>query len=150
MADKLAINRSINGRVKALLDRQIEDDWPSSGRCHLLQVHQNGRIVSVAVTVAVSVNSGGLREVLSMTVEASEAETFWGDFLRSLARRVLRSAKLVISDAYDDIKLFVSRVFSAMWQNEPGIFAIDLDLRHAAVDLEIGASHKAGVVAGKE
>jgi len=51
-----------------------------------------------------------------MAVGASEAETFWTDFLRSLARRGLRGVKLVISDAHEGIKASVSRVFSATWQ----------------------------------
>ena len=66
-----------------------------------VRVRQNGRIVSVAVIIAVGVNDDGRREVLGMTVGASEAETFWTDFLRSLARRGLRGVKLVISDAHE-------------------------------------------------
>ena len=81
-----------------------------------LKVRQAGRIVSVAVTIAVGVNSDGRREVLGMAVGASEAETFWTEFLRSLARRGLRGVKLVISDAHEGIKASVSRVFSATWQ----------------------------------
>ena len=57
-----------------------------------------GRIVSVAVTVAVAVNDRGRREVLGMAIGASEAETFWTGFLRSLTRRGLRGVKLVIAD----------------------------------------------------
>jgi putative transposase len=62
------------------------------------------------------VNGDGRREVLGMAIGASEAETFWTDFLRSLARRGLRGVKLVISDAHEGIKAAVSRVFSATWQ----------------------------------
>ena len=103
--------------VKAFLDRPIEGDWPYLWiDATYLKVRQNGRIVSVAVTVAVGVNSDGRREVLGMAVGASEAETFWTDFLRSLARRGLRGVKLVISDAHEGIKASVSRVFSATWQ----------------------------------
>ena len=47
-------------------------------------MRQAGRIVSVAVTVAVAVNDRGRREVLGMAIGASEAETFWTGFLRSL------------------------------------------------------------------
>ncbi len=107
----------IDVRVKAFLDRPIEGDWPYLWiDATYLKVRQNGRIVSVAVTVAVGVNSDGRREVLGMAVGASEAETFWTDFLRSLARRGLRGIKLVISDAHEGIKASVSRVFSATWQ----------------------------------
>ena len=51
-----------------------------------------------------------------MAIGASEAETFWTDFLRSLARRGLRGVKLVISDAHEGIKASVARVFNATWQ----------------------------------
>ena len=69
-----------------------------------IKVRQNGRIVSVAVIVAVGANADGRREVLGMQVGPSEAETFWTDFLRGLARRGLREVKLVISDAPKGIK----------------------------------------------
>ncbi len=59
------------------------------------------RIVSIAVIVAVAVNSPGRRELLGMGIGASEAATFWTGSLRSLARRGLRGVKLVISDAHE-------------------------------------------------
>jgi transposase-like protein len=79
-------------------------------------VREAGRVVSVAVTVAVGVNSAGRREILGLAIGPSEAETFWTEFLRSLARRGLRGVKLVISDSHEGIKAAVSRVFSATWQ----------------------------------
>ena len=56
-----------------------------------MKVREAGRIVPV-VTVAVAVNDQGRREVLGMAIGASEAETFWTEFLRSLARRGLRGS----------------------------------------------------------
>ena len=107
----------IDVRVKAFLDRPIEGDWPYVWvDATYLKVRQAGRIVSVAVTIAVGVNGDGRREVLGMAIGTSEAETFWTDFLRSLARRGLRGVKLIISDAHEGIKAAVSRVFSATWQ----------------------------------
>ena len=73
-----------------------------------VKVRQIGRIVSVAVIIAVGVNTDGRREVLGMSIGASEAETFCTDFLRQLARRGLRGVKLVISDAHEGIKAAVS------------------------------------------
>jgi putative transposase len=70
----------------------------------------------VAVIVAVAVNSDGRREVLGMAIGASEAETFWTEFLRSRARRGLRGVKLVISDAHEGLKAAVARVLHASWQ----------------------------------
>jgi putative transposase len=109
--------QEIDERVKVFLARPIEGDWPYIWiDATYLKVRQAGRIVSVAVTIAVGVNSDGRREVLGMAIGASEAETFWTDFLRSLARRGLRGVKLVISDAHEGIKASVARVFSASWQ----------------------------------
>jgi transposase-like protein len=72
--------------------------------------------VSVAVIVAVGVNTDGRREVLGMTVGHSEAEPFWVEFLRSLSRRGLRGTKLVISDAHEGLKAAITKVLSATWQ----------------------------------
>ena len=90
----------IDERVHAFLDRPIEGDWPYLWiDATYVKQRQAGRIVSVAVIVAVGANAEGRREVLGMTVGPSEAETFWTAFLRSLSRRGLRGVKLVISDA---------------------------------------------------
>jgi transposase-like protein len=107
----------IDERVGEFLDRRIEGDWPYIWiDATYVKVRQNGRIVSVAVIIAVGVNSDGRREVLGMTIGASEAETFWTEFLRQLARRGLRGVKLVISDAHEGIKAAVSKIFTATWQ----------------------------------
>ncbi len=79
-------------------------------------MRQNGRIVSVAVIVAVGVNTDGRREVLGMDIGPSEAEPFRVEFLRKLARRGLRGVKLVISDAREGIRAAVSKILNATWQ----------------------------------
>jgi transposase-like protein len=107
----------IDGRVHAFLTRPIEGDWPYLWiDATYVKVRQAGRIVSVAVIVAVGVNADGRREVLGMDVGPSEAETFWTEFLRKLARRGLRGVKLVISDAHEGIKASVSKVMNCTWQ----------------------------------
>jgi transposase-like protein len=107
----------IDQRVKVFLDRPIEGDWPYLWvDATYVKVRQAGRIVSVAVIVAVGVNADGRREVLGMDIGPSEAETFWTSFLRTLARRGLHGVKLVVSDAHEGIKAAVSRIFTATWQ----------------------------------
>ena len=107
----------IDVKVKAFLDRPIEGDWPYLWiDATYVKVRRNGRIVSVAVIVAIGVNGDGRREVLGMEIGASEAEPFWTAFLRKLARRGLRGVKLVISDAHEGIKAAVSKVLSSTWQ----------------------------------
>lgn len=56
-----------------------------------VKARENGQIVSVAVIVAAGANADGRREVLSMDIGPSTAETFWTGFIRKLARRGLRS-----------------------------------------------------------
>ena len=85
------------------------------GRLYV-KVRQEGRIVSVAVIIAVGANNDGRREVLGMEIGASEAEPFWTAFLRKLSRRGLRGVKLIVSDAHEGIKAAVSKVFSCAWQ----------------------------------
>jgi len=107
----------IDDKITAFLNRPLEGDWPYLWLdATYLKVRENGRIISVAVIVAVAVNSDGRREVLGMTIGASEAEIFWTDFLRKLARRGLRGVKLVISDAHEGLKTAVAKVLHASWQ----------------------------------
>ena len=68
----------IDARVKAFLDRPLEDDWPYVWLdATYVKVRRNHRIISVAVIVAVGVNADGRREVLGMDIGPSEAEAFW-------------------------------------------------------------------------
>ena len=107
----------LDEKVHAFLDRPIEGDWPYLWiDATYVKVRQNGRIVSVAVIIAVGVNSDGRREVLGMDIGPSEAEPFWTAFLRKLTRRGLRGVKLVISDAHEGIKAAVSKLLCATWQ----------------------------------
>src|SRR6201747_1134334 len=109
--------QEIDERVGAFLDRPLEGEWPYLWiDATYMKVRQDGRIVSVAVIVAVGVNGDGRREVLGMDVGPSEAETFWTEFLRSLIRRGLRGVKLAISDAHEGLKAAVAKVLHATWQ----------------------------------
>jgi len=107
----------IDERVSAFLSRPIEGDWPYLWiDATYVKVREAGRIVSVAVIIAVGVNTDGTREVLGMAVGPSEAEPFWTTFLRSLTRRGLRGVRLVISDAHEGLKAAVAKVLKATWQ----------------------------------
>src|ERR1700684_2069968 len=107
----------IDDRVHAFLDRPIEGDWPYVWLdATYVKIRRDHHIVSVAIIVAVGVNTDGRREVLGMTIGHSEAEPFWVEFLRSLARRGLRGVKLVISDAHEGLKAAITKVLGATWQ----------------------------------
>lgn len=64
----------IDEKVKAFLDRPIEGEWPYLWiDATDLKVQRGGRVVSVAVIIAVGVNTDGRREVLGMETGTSEA-----------------------------------------------------------------------------
>lgn len=107
----------IDERVQAFLNRPIEGDWPYLWiDATYVKTRQAGRVVSVAVIIAVAVNTDGVREILGVATGPSEAEPFWSDFLRSLTRRGLRGVKLVISDAHEGLKAAVAKVLKTTWQ----------------------------------
>ncbi|SET47863.1 Transposase (or an inactivated derivative) [Oceanicella actignis] len=111
----------IDERANAFLSRPLEGsirmksvhrtDFPTvqwtvgavDGRPYLwldaacLKVREGGPLVGRAATLAVAVNEDGKREALGVATGPSEAETFWTEFLRSLADRGLRGVKLVIA-----------------------------------------------------
>lgn len=107
----------IDERVQAFLNRPLEGDWPFLWLdATYVKLREGGRIVSMAVIVAVAVNTDGRREILGITVMPSEAETFWSEFLRSLTRRGLRGIQMVISDAHEGLKAAARKVLGAGWQ----------------------------------
>jgi transposase-like protein len=107
----------IDERVNAFLSRPIEGTWPYLWiDATYLKVREAGRIVSLAVIVAVGVNTDGRREVLGVATGASEAEPFWKAFLRSLADRGLRGVKLVVADDHKGVRAAAAKVFSATHQ----------------------------------
>lgn len=71
------VREEIDVRVKTFLDRPIGGDWPDVwiGATYL-KLRQAGRIVAVAVTIAVGVNGDGRREMLGMAIGASDGEPF--------------------------------------------------------------------------
>jgi putative transposase len=131
----------IDERVNAFLSRPIEGSWPYVWiDATYLKSRKGGRIVSVAVIVAVAVNTDGRREVLGVATGPSEAEVFWADFLRSLADRGLRGVKLVIADDHKGLRAAARRVFHAGLQRCRVHWARSL-LAH------VGAKQRAAVAA---
>jgi putative transposase len=81
------------------------------------KVREAGRIVNVAMVIAVGVNAAGYREVLGLEVITTEDGAGWTAFLRSLVARGLSGVQLVISDAHEGLKNAIAAVLSgASWQ----------------------------------
>jgi putative transposase len=109
--------KDIDERVNAFLKRPLAGEWPYLGLdATYLKVREGGRIVPVAGIVAVAVTIEGRREIVGLHIGPSEAEVFWTDFLRGLAKRGLAGVRLVISDAHEGLKAAIRRVLGATWQ----------------------------------
>jgi transposase-like protein len=95
------------------------------------KVREGGRVVGLAVLVAIGVNQEGHREVLGLEVADGEMESCWSAFLESLVKRGLTGVELVISDAHTGLKAGVRRVLNGVsWQRCRVHF-----MRNAAVKL---------------
>ena len=109
--------KDIDERVTGVLQRPLTGEWPYLWLdATYLKVREGGRVISVAVIVAVAVTTEGRREIVGLHIGPSEAEIFWTDFLRDLVKRGLTGVKLVISDAHEGLKAAIRRVLGATWQ----------------------------------
>jgi putative transposase len=109
--------KDIDERVMAFLERPLEGEWPYLWLdATYLRQREGGRIVTVAVIVAMAVTTDGRREIIGLHVGPSEAETFWSTFLRKLVKRGLKGVRLVISDAHEGLKHAIGRVLGSSWQ----------------------------------
>jgi hypothetical protein len=70
----------------------------------------------VATALTHNIAADGQRDVPCIDIALSEAETFWTEFLRRLARRGLSNVKQVISDAHEGIKASVLKALAATWK----------------------------------
>ena len=69
-----------------------------------VRVRQQGRVVSMAVVIAISVRKTGEREVIGLDVGFSEDGAFWLQLLKSLVARGLKGVQLVMSDAHSGLR----------------------------------------------
>jgi len=82
-----------------------------------VKAHQDERVVSQAVVIAIGVRASGEREVLGLDCGPSEDGAFWEQFLRRLVERGLSGVQLVISDAHLGLKAAIATVLhGASWQ----------------------------------
>jgi len=83
----------------------------------MMRCRDDGRIVNVAVLIAVGVNAEGKREILGVEVVTSEAGAGWLAFMRGLVARGLRGVQLAISDAHLGLRDAIAATLpGATWQ----------------------------------
>lgn len=120
------ISKSQVSRICGELDREVERfrTRPLTGAypylwldATFLKVRDGGRVVSMAVVVAIGVRRSGEREVLGFEVGLSEDGAFWLSFLRTLVTRGLAGVRLVTSDAHVGLCQAISAVLhGTSWQ----------------------------------
>ena len=110
--------QALDGEVERFRSRRLEGPYPYVWLdATFVKVRDQGRVVSMAVVVAIGVRISGEREVLGLDVGPSEDGAFWLQFLRSLVARGLSGVQLVISDAPQGLKGAISAVLQgAAWQ----------------------------------
>ena len=110
--------QALDAEVERFRDRPLEGAYPYVWLdATFVKVRQDGRVVSMAVVIAIGVNGDGEREVLGLDVGPSEDGAFWLAFLRSLVARGLAGVRLVISDAHQGLKGAIAAVLQgAAWQ----------------------------------
>ncbi len=109
----------LDEEVARFRDRPLDGPYPYVWvDATYVKARQDGRVVSVAVVIAMGVNGrSGEREVLGLDVGPSEDGAFWGSFLRSLVARGLCGVRLVTSDAHRGLKGAIEAVLQgASWQ----------------------------------
>lgn len=104
--------------VREFRERPLEGSWPYiwlDGT--YIKVRENGRVISMAMVVAVAVSDQGERRVIGIDLGPAEDEQFWLGFLRSLNERGLKGVQLVISDAHGGLRKAIPVAFpGATWQ----------------------------------
>ena len=109
----------IDADVAVLRTRRLDHQpfvyvWLDATYVH---VRENRHVVSKAIVIATGLRADGHREVLGVDVGDSENETFWREFLTTLADRGLAGVRLVISDAHAGLIKAIRRCFQgAGWQ----------------------------------
>ncbi len=112
------ICEELDGEVERFRTRPLVGSYPYVWLdATFLKVRRDGRVVSVAVVIAIGVRESGEREVLGLDVGPSEDGAFWLGFLRGLVVRGLTGVQLVTSDSHEGLKAAIGAVLQgASWQ----------------------------------
>jgi putative transposase len=110
--------QDLDQEVEQFRQRRLEGQHPYLWLdATFVKVRQQGKVVSMAVVIAISVRETGEREVIGLDVGPSEDGAFWLQFLRSLVARGLAGVQLVMSDAHGGLKQAIAAVLhQASWQ----------------------------------
>jgi putative transposase len=110
--------QELDGVVTAFRARPLDGSYPYLWLdATFVKARQDGKVVSMAVVIAVGVRQSGEREVVGFDVGPSEDGAFWHSFLRSLVARGLAGVQLAVSDAHQGLKAAIAAVLvGSSWQ----------------------------------
>jgi transposase-like protein len=110
--------KSLDELVEDFRHRPLEGTYPFVWLdAMVLKSREGGRVVNVALVLAVGVNEDGKREILGLDVVTTEDGAGWLAFLRSLVSRGLHGVASVTSDAHPGLKDAIAATLpGASWQ----------------------------------
>lgn len=81
------------------------------------KVRHGGHVRSIALFVAIGVNTDGRRSILGVSTSLSEAEVHWREFLGSLRKRGLEGTRMITSDDHSGLRAALRSVLPGVpWQ----------------------------------
>jgi len=112
------INKGLNEQVEEFRCRPLEAEYPFLWIDALYEkVRLDGRVVSMALMIALAVNTDGQREILAIEPMLEESEDSWREFFRKLKSRGMQKVSLCISDAHAGIQAAVrAEWLGTSWQ----------------------------------
>src|SRR5579875_678008 len=119
--DKSTVSRLaavLDEDVRAFRERPLTEAYPYLwlDAC-FPKMREAGRVVSMALMIAVGVSAQGQRSILGLDLGCSENGASWTEFLRSLVERGLHGVQLVTSDDHTGLRAAVRSVLvGSSWQ----------------------------------
>jgi putative transposase len=120
------MDKSSVSRLASVLDEEVAAfrSRPLPVACPYLwldatfpKVREDGRVVSMALMIAIGVTADGTRTILGLELGSSEDGSHWRAFLRSLRDRGLHGVMLVTSDDHPGLRAAVaSEWVGVTWQ----------------------------------
>ena len=112
------ITQRLAEQVEAWQERSLEEAYPYLYLdATYLKANWGGKVVSVALLVAVGVSQSGYRELLAMEAAVGEKAVAYQGLLRGLLDQGLQGVKLVVSDDHEAIKAAVAAELPGVsWQ----------------------------------
>ena len=108
---------ALDPQVKAFRERRLGEFPYVIVDARYENVREDHRVQKMALLVAIGVRRDGMREVLGLSVQPTENEAYWGDFLQDLLDRGLHGVKLTISDDHAGLRnALAKRLPAARWQ----------------------------------